>query len=181
MSMRKRKKIQKMLRKKPLTTRLSNESKLPQNLKRVFLLVSYVGIKENIRQPKLPDVFRRGENSFVFIIGFNPTFSLTYVKLSVLRFLRYSFEQVRLFAKNYYIYFFLSHLTLKISRILSVKRTPRFWVLLLNSPHCKSSITGLRFFLPLIEIIANSHPVTNPSRALLLGFFPARLIAAPRL
>ncbi len=138
-------------------------------------------IKENIRQPKLPDVFRRGENSFVFIIGFNLTFSLAYVKLSVLKSLRYSYEQVRPFAKNYYIYLFLSHLTLKISRILSVKRIPSFWVLLLNSPCCKSSIAGLRLFLLLIEIIANSHPVTNPSRALFLGFSPTRLIAAPRL
>ncbi len=181
MPLRKRKKIQKMLRKKPLTARLSNESKRTQNLKRAFLPVFYVGIKENIRQPKLPDVFRRGENSFVFIIGFNPTFSLTYVKLSVQKFLRHSLEQVRPFAKKYYIYLFLSHLTLKISRILSVKRTPSFWVLLLNSPHCKSSIAGLRLFLLLFETIANSHPVTNPSRAPFLGFSPTRLIAAPRL
>ena len=169
-----------MLRKKPLTACPSNKSKLTQNLERAFMLVFYVGIKENIRQPKLPDVFRRGENSFVFIIGFNPTFSLTYVKLSVLKFLRHSFEQVRPFAKNYYIYFFLSHLTLKTSRILSVKRIPSFCALLLNSPLCKSSIACLRLFLFLIEIIANSHPVTKPNRVLLPGFFTARLIAAPQ-
>ena len=123
-----------------------------------------------------------GEKTLSFLLfGFNPTFSLTYVKLSVLKFLRHSFEQVRLLAKNYYIYFFLSHLTLKMSRILSVKRTPSLWVLPLNSPHCKSSITGLRLFLLLVGIIANSHPVTNPSRALFLGFSPTCLIAAPRL
>lgn len=144
-------------------------------------LLFYMCIKENIRQPKLPDVFRRGENSFVFIIGLNRTFSLTYIKLSVLTLLRYSFEQVRPFAKNYCIYFFLSHLTLKVSRILPVKRTPSFCVLLLNSSQCNSSNAILRLFLPQIGIIANSHPVTNPSRALLLGFFPARLIAAPQL
>ncbi len=52
-------------------------------------------IKENIEQPTLPDVFRRGENSCTINFGNNPEKSLTEIYCSIYKFIRYSQQTVR--------------------------------------------------------------------------------------